>query len=189
MSCERVRKLIPLAVGNDLDAGQKRFVDHHVTGCLACYREMREWAETLSALDPIRAPAAAPAPEGLLRSILAEVREAPPGPLAPHPTPLRTRASRVGRYALAFAAGFLVMATAGSRFFGNEGGGSAATSPSAGTRVQPVHFSPDDITGAHRFVLPQGSPGKLRLVGPARVEGTEAIPPARIVPVNQRNDF
>ncbi len=187
MSCERIRKLIPLAVGNDLDAGRKRWVDHHVTGCLSCYREMRDWAETLAVLDPVRAPSTAPAPSGLLESILDEVAAAPPGPLAPHPTPLRTRASRAGRYALAFAAGFLVMGTVGLRFLGDVG--SPASGAGAGPRVQPVSYTPDDVTGAHRFVLPQGTPAKLRLVGPVRHEGTDSIPPARIVPVSQRNDF
>lgn len=198
MSCERVRKLIPLAVGNDLDAGRKRWVDHHVTSCLPCYREMREWAGVLAELDPVRAPGSAPAPEGLLESIMAEVAVAAPGPLAPHPTPLRTRAQRVGRYAVAFAAGFVVMATAGFHFLGTGAGGdiSPARHPGIGggaggpgVRIQPVTYSPDDLTGAHRFVLPDGPSGKLRLVGPVPYERTESLPPARVVPVSQRNDF
>ena len=54
MTCRKVRRLLPLAAGDDLGAGKARAVRAHVEACPACRRELEGYR---SALDRFRAAA------------------------------------------------------------------------------------------------------------------------------------
>ena len=208
MTCKRFMRQIPLAVGQDLSPEQLRSFDVHLRRCLSCYREFRDYADALSALDPLRAPAGFEAPDGLPEAIMAEVRMNEPGPLAPHPTPIWSRSSRTLRYGLPAAAAVLVFGLAGL-YVTNQGGELPGHTPQIprglvdDPRVVPVNRFPgapdpaapdpakadlEDQLGPS-YVFPERfHPGKLRLIGPVPSLRSEPLPSVT-VPISKRNDF
>ncbi|MFH0946487.1 MAG: hypothetical protein V2A76_14925 [Planctomycetota bacterium] len=192
MSCRKFRGQTPLAVGHDLPADQQRTFDEHLRGCLSCYREYRDHADALAALNPLRAPASFDAPDGLVDAIIAGVWAAEPGPLAPHPTPFWARPSRTIRYGLPLAATVLIFSLAGLylSMVGGEPQGRVPQIPPyvSSPTLRPISNTPDDEIGPV-YVFPERfHPGRLRHVGPASLRWSEPLPPAA-VPISERNDF
>ncbi len=174
MTCNRIRKLIPLAVSRDLEPGVLRAVEDHTKTCLACFRELRAYAEQFE-LRAVLKPAALDAvPEefgtGIVDDVMGAIRRGEDGPAAPIARPLSPAISRLVRYGVAVAAGFALFAVL--RFSADPG----SPGPSSGSPpgiVQPARGT--------RFVTPASTNGAN---GPIR---TERLPPVRLV--QHKNDF
>ncbi len=197
MSCTRIQKKLPLAVGGDLDAESLERVTTHVRGCLTCYRVYRSYRDSLNALGPFRAPSAPSAPPGLFEAIMRDVEERVEGPRAPHPTPLWARSSRLARYTIPFAAGFVVVASVGLHVFDRRTN-ERPVAPSRDETSAPFVFvnrngsgsgPADRIDSSDSFVIPPVlRSGRLRPIGPASLRRSEPFPPAALRTISQ-DDF
>lgn len=192
MTCKQFRKRIPLAIGNDLDGDALAVFDEHLRSCLACYREYRDFADAMAELDVLRAPDPSEPPDELVEAILAEVRAAEPGPLAPHPTPFWAR-SRLVRNGVPVAAAVVVFSFAGLMVFGDRGNTTQRTAP----RIPDDEFLPTVVNVAPgpadqfgtRYIFPVNlHPNLTNGSESRRPRSTEPLPPA-VVPISHRNDF
>lgn len=181
MTCGRVSRWIPLAVGRDLPVADQRVFDLHLQSCLRCYREHQRFQAELDALDPLRVPASAQAPDGLFDEILHAVRAGGPGPAA-EPLPRRPSLSRVdiaigARRGLPVAAGFLLCVFAGYQLLG--GNVSQIVAP-AGSSTGVPGGAIAGRTARPLDVL--GMPFESHM----RTVGSPGIGAARIVPASSR---
>jgi hypothetical protein len=148
MRCNRVRRLIPLGAGRDLEPELQAAVELHLRSCLSCYREFRAVRASLAAFATLADSAGSTdvpsAPLGLAASIMDAVRAGVPGPAAP----VRTWGERA-RFALPLAATFIAFALAGFYLFGG------GPSPSQGD-IRTIHVPTEGMvvgyTGGDRMV-------------------------------------
>lgn len=82
ISCDKVRRVLPLHAGGDLRGRQEHEIDEHLSTCLGCYRLYQEYLEGVARLRASREPFEV-APEfwaKLEDDVLARVREEAPAP-------------------------------------------------------------------------------------------------------------
>lgn len=110
-TCRKVRGLLPLHVGGDLEPKHTSGVEEHLHACLSCFREFRELAGVRGRLGAL---AEEPLPAGILdgfaEEVMARIALEEPGPAAEPPRSLRGAMTPV-RWAA--AAGIMVAALLG----------------------------------------------------------------------------
>lgn len=125
LSCRAVRDLLPLHAGGDLPAPRGHAVDEHLSGCLACFREYREFLDLRGRLGVLaEEPLPAGALDGFTEEVMARIAIGEAGPAAELP-------ARPGRLLslprLAAAAALLVGLFAGwQQFSATDGPPTAA---------------------------------------------------------------
>ncbi len=189
MTCTRIRKLIPLAVSRDLEPSVVRAVEDHAKACLACYRELRAYAEQLDLRAGLAPAALDVVPEefgsGIVDDVMSAIARGEVGPAAPVGREWSPFTSRLVRYGTAVAAGFALFALL--RFTMDP------SAPAAGPRSTPGIAS---SSGSGGDVTPVGTnPGAVNpaiVNGPLYLNGkplhTQRLPPVRLVQY-RKNDF
>ncbi|MBU0756094.1 MAG: zf-HC2 domain-containing protein [Planctomycetes bacterium] len=118
MSCKRIQKLLPLYVGEDLDASELHEVKDHLKSCLTCYREYQDHLGAKQTLGKLSLEESnhrsdlSRIMDGFTDQVLERISKDPHGPSAPVPRLIYTYLPR----ALAAAAMLLVAITAGIYF-------------------------------------------------------------------------
>lgn len=89
-TCRKVRDLLPLHVGGDLEARHVAPVDEHLHACLTCFREFRELATLRGRLGVVgEAPLPPGALDGFTEEVMARIALEEPGPAAELPSVAR----------------------------------------------------------------------------------------------------
>lgn len=85
-TCRKVRDLLPLHVGGDLETRHVASVDEHLHECLSCFREFRELAELRGRLGVVgEAPLPSGVLDGFTDEVMARIALEEPGPAAELP--------------------------------------------------------------------------------------------------------
>jgi hypothetical protein len=185
MRCNRVRRLIPLGAGRDLEPPVQAGVEQHLRTCLSCYREFRAYRSALADFATLASGGDATAPQDLADSIMAAVRAGRPGPAAP----THTWGDRL-RYVVPLAATFVAFAVAGFYLFGGGAPGDAGTPPRAFKTIDvPTHGMVVGYTddGPRYDALPQTIELPRAWFGtgarPPAFDATQPIPVTTVPPV------
>ncbi len=113
-SCRKVRDLLPLHVGGDLDTKHVGPVDEHLHECLACFREFRAYATLRGRLGVVgEAPLPAGALDGFADEVMARIALDEPGPAAESPRASSVSFWRSGGARIRAAAAVLVVGLVG----------------------------------------------------------------------------
>lgn len=195
MTCKKIRDLIPLAAGADLEVAEQREVESHLKSCLACMREFRAFAAVRAALLVEEAPLERAAPVGLAESIRAAIAAEAATASAHCPAVALGPSGPTAwlRWALPIAAALVLSASAGFYWSSARTSAPPVRIPDFGPRpaLEVSAPAPDEFFPLSDYVLDRGAPelkGSGAWDGHLRPWRTRALPPANIRYVQHGGD-
>ena len=106
MNCNKIKRLLPLYISDDLDELELNTVESHLNKCLNCYREYQSHLKAMRALKQLRdKPDLSSVLKGFSSGVMERIAHDHGGPAAPVPRVVHAFIPK----AMAVAAGLLVL--------------------------------------------------------------------------------